>query len=226
MLNRDGAVTQSDSSDAFLFYRPGIDRHGLPHDPFNALIVPRPIGWITTCGADGQVNLAPYAFFNAVVRVPPVVAFAVNGQVADGKHKDTLRNIVERGEFVVNVAPCRLARAVVDSAVSLPADMSEAKWLDLPLLPSRCVAPPRIGGAPAHLECRLHAIHQLPGTPGSNHLIIGTVAGIHIEHAVISEGRVDIRRLDPLARLGYLDYGNLGEVFELAVPVPAAPTGT
>jgi flavin reductase (DIM6/NTAB) family NADH-FMN oxidoreductase RutF len=200
-----------------LFYRPGIDPHGLRYDPFTALVVPRPVGWITTVGSDGLVNLAPYSFFNAVVRNPPVVAFAANGVTRGGDQKDTIENLRRHGEFVVNVATVTLSAPMMTSARELPAAASEVEVSGLSMLPGRVVSVPRIAESPAHLECRLHAIQGLPGPPGRNWLVTGHVVGIHIRHEVFSDGRVDMTKLRPLARLGYLDYGTIAEIWEMRV---------
>lgn len=200
-----------------VFYRPGIDPHGLRHDPFTALIVPRPVGWITTLGPGGVVNLAPYSFFNAVVRNPPVVAFASNGSTRGGAPKDTIEHLRRHGEFVVNVATVGLAGPMMESAREFPATTSEVSAASLSLLPGRVVSVPRIAESPAHLECRLHTIQELPGPPGINWLVIGHVVGIHIRHEVFSDGRVDLAKLQPLARLGYLDYGTIADIWEMRV---------
>ncbi|MGE0800101.1 MAG: flavin reductase family protein [Lautropia sp.] len=179
--------------------------------------MPRPVGWITTLGADGLVNLAPYSFFNAVVRTPPVVAFAANGVTRCGEQKDTIENLRRHGEFVVNVATVGLSAPMMASARELPARASEVAAAGLSLLPGRVVAVPRIAESPAHLECRLHAIQDLPGPPGRNWLVIGHVVGIHIRHELFSDGRVDLAKLQPLARLGYLDYGTIADIWEMRV---------
>ncbi len=213
----DAAAIEARPEAATLFYRPGIDPHGLAHDPFTSLIVPRPVGWITTVGADGLVNLAPYSFFNAVVRSPPVVAFAANGLTRGGEQKDTIQHLRRHGEFVVNIATVALCDPMVTTARELPAMTSEVTAAGLSLLPGRVVSVPRIAESPAHLECRLHAIQELPGPAGRNWLVIGHVVGIHIRHELFTDGRVDLAKMQPLARLGYLDYGTIADIWEMRV---------
>jgi flavin reductase (DIM6/NTAB) family NADH-FMN oxidoreductase RutF len=146
-----------------------------------------------------------------------VVAFAANGVTRGGDQKDTIENLRRHGEFVVNVATVTLSAPMMTSARELPAAASEVEVSGLSMLPGRVVSVPRIAESPAHLECRLHAIQGLPGPPGRNWLVIGHVVGIHIRHEVFSDGRVDMTKLRPLARLGYLDYGTIAEFWEMRV---------
>lgn len=178
--------------------------HGLPHDPFKALIAPRPVGWISTVGADGVLNLAPYSFFNAVSERPHYVMFSsVNV-------KDSLRNIRETGEFTCSLAcwDTRLAMNLSSAAVAPHHD--EFALAQLTPAPSRFVAPPRVGESPAAFECRHWKTIELPDvTPGadSGHfLVIGQVVGIYIDDRFITDGCVDTGAMKPLARLGYMDY--------------------
>ncbi len=194
--------------------------HGLKHNPFNALIVPRPIGWISTIAANGDVNLAPFSFFNAVAYTPPMVMFACNGPHAEGGIKDSLHNIRETGEFVVNIVSYDQRHAM--NATSAPAarNVDEFGLAGLEALPSNTVSPPRVAGSPAHLECVLEQIVSLPCTTedSSNNMVIGRVTAIHIDDAVIRDGRVDISLMRPLSRLGYMDYAVVDESFELQRP--------
>ncbi len=200
-----------------MFYRPGLDGHGLAHNPFKALVAPRPIGWIASLDAAGRVNLAPYSFFNAVAEAPPMVAYASNGEkVGRPERKDTLANIRETGEFVANVVAFALKDAMNATSGSYAADADEFALVGLTPAPSRVVAPPRVAEAPAALECRLWRIVDLPGT--ANHLVIGEVVGIHIDEAAIAEGKVDVTRYQPVARLGYRDYSAVREVFQMTRP--------
>ncbi len=197
-----------------MFYRPGLDPHGLPHNPFKALVAPRPIGWISTLDAGGRPNLAPYSFFNAIADDPPMVAYANNGAKSGrAEGKDTLANIRATGEFVANIVPFALKDAMNATSGPYPADADEFELAGLAAAPCRVVAPPRVADAPAALECRLWRIIDLPGP--ANHLVIGEVVGVHIAESVLAEGMVDITRYRPVARLGYRDYAAVGEVFSM-----------
>ena len=202
-----------------MFYETDGNRHGLPHDPFKSCIVPRPIGWITTIGTDGTVNLAPYSFFNGVATDPPMVMFASGGGSEKGD-KDTLVNCERTGEFVCNMATWELRQAMSRTSASVAAGVSELDMAGLEAEPSRLVKPPRVKAAPIHLECRYHATVDLPcGTPGSrNALVLGRVIGIHISDDLLTDGRVDMDKLKPIARLGYLDYTRIDTVFTMEWP--------
>ena len=191
----------------------------LPHNPFNALVMPRPIGWISTVDAAGRANLAPYSYFNAVCAEPPYVMFAPNGP-SPGKHKDSYLNLLEVPEFVANVVSQTNGAAMNASSAPLPRGVSEFAHCGIASAPSRLVRPPRVAHALAALECRVFQIVDLPRTADGreNHVVIGEVIGIHIDDTAIADGRVDERRLEPLTRLGYMNYGTLGEVFEMLRP--------
>jgi len=203
-----------------MFYK-ASEPHGLPHNPFNGLIVPRPIGWISSMDKDGNVNLAPYSFFNGVSYFPPQVMFSSTGPHTqhDGP-KDSVRNILETGEFVHNIATWPLREAVNISAVSAPHGVAELELDALPPVPPPLVAPPRVRESPIQLECKLVKVVDLPSTQenGSNTIIFGEVIGIHIDDAVLVDGIVDIRRVDPIARLGYRDYARITETFSMDRP--------
>jgi flavin reductase (DIM6/NTAB) family NADH-FMN oxidoreductase RutF len=204
-----------------MFFRPGLDPHGLAHNPFKALVAPRPIGWISTLDAQGRANLAPYSFFNAIADTPPMVAYGSNGEKLGKRgRKDTLANIRDTGEFVVNIVPFALRHAMNASSAPLPPDVDEFAHAALTPAPSRVVVPPRVAEAPAALECRLWRIVDLPGE--SNHLTIAEVVGIHIDESVVVEGIVDVTLYRPLSRLGYRDYAAVTETFPLTRPVAAA----
>lgn len=199
-----------------MFYRPGLDPHGLAHNPFKALVAPRPIGWISTRDAEGRPNLAPYSFFNAVADAPPLVMYASAGRKAGGAGKDTLANIRATGEFVVNVVAYALREAMNATSASLPAGADEFAHAGLTPAPCRVVAAPRVAEAPAALECRVWRVIALPGR--DNVMVIGEVVGVHISDAVVVDGKVDVALYAPLARLGYRDYAAVGEVFALRRP--------
>jgi flavin reductase (DIM6/NTAB) family NADH-FMN oxidoreductase RutF len=200
-----------------MFYRPGTDPHGLAHNPFKALVAPRPIGWISSLDAEGLVNLAPYSFFNAVADTPPMVIFSNSGSRAgETGAKDSVTNIRATGEFVCNVVPLALRDPMNDTSAEHPRDVDEFEHAGLAKAPCRVVAPPRVCAAPASLECRLWRIVELPGA--ANVLVIGEVVGVHIADSVIVDGKVDVTLYQPLARLGYRDYAAVTEVFALARP--------
>ena len=200
-----------------MFYRPGVEPHGLPHDPFKAIVTPRPIGWISTVDAEGRVNLAPYSFFNAIADRPPLVAYSSTGAKPGlTERKDTLANIRETGEFVVNVVSYALRDAMNASSAGLAPETDEFEAAGLEKAPSRVVAPPRVKAAPAALECRAWKIIDLPGE--WNTLVIGEVVGVHIDDAMLRDGMLDVTLYQPLSRLGYRDYAAVAEVFALDRP--------
>jgi flavin reductase (DIM6/NTAB) family NADH-FMN oxidoreductase RutF len=203
-----------------MFYTPALRDHGLRHDPFKALVVPRPIGWISTIDAEGRCNLAPYSFFNAMATDPPVVVFGTSLRPRKAERKDSQANIEATGEFVVNLATETLKGPMNASAASLPAGGDEFVHAGLATAPSRVVRPPRVAASPVALECRHLRTVELPcETPGrTNHAVFGEVVGIHIDDALIADGRVDILRARPLARLGYMDYTVVDNVFAMDRP--------
>jgi flavin reductase (DIM6/NTAB) family NADH-FMN oxidoreductase RutF len=186
-----------------MFYEVAKRDHGLPHDPFKALVAPRPIGWISTASAKGEINLSPYSFFNAVSDQPPMVAFSSQGR------KDALTFIEETGEFVCNLATFDLRDAVNETSAPLARGESEMTLAGLTPAPSRLVKPPRVAEAPAALECR--HLQTVPLTPLSGaearyFLVIGEVVAIHIDERFIVEGLVDTAAMRPITRAGYRDY--------------------
>ena len=200
-----------------MFYRPGLDPHNLPHNPFKALVTPRPIGWISTLDPDGRANLAPYSFFNAVADAPPMVIYANNGRKPElATRKDTLANLRETGEFVCNIVPHHLRDAMNLSSGGYPPGTDEFELAGLTAAPCEVVAPPRVAEAPAALECRVWRIVELPGE--DNTLVIGEVVGVHIDDSILRDGKVDVTRYQPLSRLGYRDYASISEVFALGRP--------
>ena len=205
--------------DAAMFYEPK-DGHGLPHNPFNAIVLPRPIGWISTLDEAGRTNLAPFSFFNAVSYVPPQVMFATTGPHAAGGHKDSVRNALATGEFVANLATWELREAVNLTSTPAPSHVDELELAGLTAIPSRLVAPPRVAESPVHLECRVVTSLELP-TPDPedpNTVVFGEVVGIHIADDAIVDGLVDVGRLRPIGRLGYREYVHVRDSFELTRP--------
>ena len=197
------------------FYEPRLG-HGLPHDPFKAIVAPRPIGWISTVDGEGRVNLAPYSFFNAFNSNPPIVGFASEGR------KDSLRNVEATGEFVCNLATRPLAEVMNRSSTPLPHGESEMELAGIEPAPSRLIRPPRVGAAPAALECRLLQVvplRDLEGGALDTHLVLGQVVGVHIDRAYLVDGIFDLRAARPIGRCGYRgDYAEMGEMFEMFRP--------
>lgn len=203
-----------------MFYRTD-EPHGLPHNPFNALVVPRPIGWISSLDPHGRANLAPYSFFNAVAYSPPQVVFAATGPHRAGGDKDSVYNIERTGEFVCNLVTVDLAERMNLTSVDAPRDSDEFEVAGLTKAPSTLVKPPRVAESPAHLECTLVRIVELltdDAVKAPNRLVIGKVVGIHIDDAVLTDGRVDLALSRPLARLGYMDYAPVLDIFEMTRP--------
>lgn len=204
-----------------MFYEPDKKNHGLPRDPFKSLVVPRPIGWISTLDEDGRPNLAPYSFFNAVASDPPCVMFAAGLRPEAVAFKDSQANVEKTGEFVVNLATYDLREQMNASSAGLPAGQNEFEAAGLETLPSSMVKPPRVKGAPVHLECKYLQTVKMPSwdPERGNYVIFGRVVGIHIDDRVITEkGFVDVARFRPIARLGYMEYAVVNEVFVMNRP--------
>ncbi|MEM6374764.1 MAG: flavin reductase family protein [Pseudomonadota bacterium] len=199
-----------------MFYRPE-DGHGLPHNPFNAIVAPRPIGWISTRGAQGAENLAPYSFFNAVAYVPPQVMFASTSTKPDrGDTKDSVANIRETGVFCVNIVEYQMRDAMNASSGALGKDVDEFDHAGLARAPCTTIECSRVAEAPAALECTLTQILRLPGE--ANYAVFGEVTGIHMRDDCLKEGRFDVLAFNPLARMGYRDYTVVREIFPLERP--------
>ena len=209
-----------------MFYKTD-EPHGLPHDPFKSCVVPRPIAWVTSMHPDGTINLAPYSFFNALASDPPLVMISFNGYHAHGGEKDTLANIRATGEFVVNMVPLALKDDMNTTTANVPHEIDELALAGLDAEPAELVAPPRVRQAPIHLECALHQEVPLPCTLADsiNTMIIGRVLGVHIRDEVLVDGLVDLTRIRPLARLGYMQYTAVGDVFVMQRPSEADVLG-
>lgn len=205
-----------------MYFNPadGMKPAPLTRSPFHALVVPRPIGWISSIDAQGRVNLAPFSFFNAVCADPPCVMFCPSGPHVEGGPLDSLKNVQEVPEFVVNIADASLQDQVVLSSKEAPRAVNEFELTGLTEAPSVAVKPPRVGEAKAALECKVIAIHTLPTGANDklNAMVVGQVVGIYIDDSVIVNGRVDIALLRPLSRLGYMDYTIVESAFELERP--------
>ena len=195
-----------------MFYDAISNTHGLDRDPFMALVSPCPIGWISTLDANGVVNLAPYSFFNAVSTNPHFVMFSSGGR------KDSQRNAEETGEFVCSLATYDLREAMSRTSKHVEPHVDEMALAGLSPAPSTIVAPPRVAESPVAFECKYWRTIDLPGNdggPGNHAIVLGQVVGIHIDDDALIDGRVDITKLRPIARLGYRDYAVIDEVFEL-----------
>jgi flavin reductase (DIM6/NTAB) family NADH-FMN oxidoreductase RutF len=191
-----------------MFYRPA-EGHGLPHNPFNAIVTPRPIGWISTRGPQGD-NLAPYSFFNAAAYSPPQVTFASTGL------KDSVTNIRASRVFAVNIVEAAMLHPMSATSAELPPEVDEFAHAGVARAECTTIPCPRVDGAPATLECELIDIVTLRGR--DNFLVIGEVVGIHLRDDCLRDGRFDVTTFHPLARMGYRDYAVVRAVFELKRP--------
>ena len=205
-----------------MHYDPRIDLKPAPlrFNPLNALVAPRPIGWITSMDREGRVNLAPFSYFNAFSADPPIVGFAPNAH-ANGGGKDTLRNVQAVPEFTASIVSADLARQMNETSRQLPYGENELIAAGLTAVASKFVRTPRVAEARAALECRVFEIVALPaGTDGrGSHLVLGEVVGVYIDDALIgSNGRVDSIALAQVARLGYHDYTNVAAIYEMRRP--------
>jgi len=200
-----------------MFYEPDKNDHGKPFNPYRACIVPRPIGWISTMNVAGQVNLAPFSQFNNIGLDPAYVMFSAGGHSSGTRRKDTVANAEATGEFVYNMATYDLRKAVDLTGQIMESDVDEMAAAGLTPAPSRLVRPPRVAESPIQFECRYHQTIVLEGRDmaNTNFVVIGRVVGVHIaDHAFDDTGKVDIQRLRPLARLGYLQYTSVEHVFQ------------
>jgi flavin reductase (DIM6/NTAB) family NADH-FMN oxidoreductase RutF len=199
-----------------VFYEPGRrDTSVLPHDPFKALIAPRPIGWVTTIDRAGALNLAPYSYFNAFSSVPPILGFSSEGR------KDSVSFIEETGEFVWSMATYELRDQMNATSARLARGTSEFAHAHLTTAPSRLVRPPRVAASPCAMECGLIEIKQLrdrAGSPLDTYLVLGEVVGVFIEDRYVRAGKVDTALLQPIARCGYSDYAVVDKLFALRRP--------
>jgi flavin reductase (DIM6/NTAB) family NADH-FMN oxidoreductase RutF len=193
-----------------VFYTPeNRDRDLLPHDPFKAFVAPRPIGWVSTVGPDGEVNLAPYSYFNAVSDNPPTVMFSSDGP------KDSATFAQATDEFVWNMVTYDLREAMNQTSATLPRGENEFEFAGLEMAPSRLVAPPRVAATPVAFECKVVHRVQLP----RNIVTFGEVVGVHVDERHIVEGRFDTAGVRPIARCGYRgDYATVTELFEMIRP--------
>jgi flavin reductase (DIM6/NTAB) family NADH-FMN oxidoreductase RutF len=198
-----------------MFYTTEKNDHGLPHDPFKAIVAPRPIGWITTMSATGAINLAPYSYFNGVHSKPPLVMFASESR------KDSLAFVEETKEFVCNLATFALREQMNQTSAPYPRGVDEMRAAGLTPAPCRLVKPPRVAEAPCALECRYLQtvpLNDVNGRPLDGFVVIGQVVGVHIDERYIRNGLLDTAAMQPIARGGYHDYSVLTESFTMRRP--------
>ncbi|NLS05264.1 flavin reductase family protein [Rhizobium sp. P32RR-XVIII] len=198
-----------------MFYTTDSNKHGLSHDPFKAIVAPRPIGWIGSKGADGSINLGPYSFFNAVSDHPKIVMFSSSGR------KHSQRNAGETGVFTCNFVSRNLVEKMNLSSAAVPYGTDEFALAGLTAVPGRLVDAPYVDEAFAVLECKVTEIivpKSQSGEPTENVMVFGEVVGIHIDEAIVSNGRLDMSLARPTARMGYMDYSEASEVFEMFRP--------
>ena len=195
-------------------------KHGLRYNPFKALVAPRPIAWVSTLSLDGVPNLAPFSFFNAVAEFPPTIVFAPNNPRPGGGRKDTLTNIEATNEFVVNFCSFDLKDQMNLSSAHFPPEVDEFAEAGLTQAPSLRIKTPRVAEAPVSMECVFLQRVRLPSTNPKveNNVVFGRVVGIHIADELIVDGMIDMARYRPLARLGYMDYTVVDNVFAMDRP--------
>jgi flavin reductase (DIM6/NTAB) family NADH-FMN oxidoreductase RutF len=199
-----------------MHYDPRKGNGGLPHDPLTALVVPRPIGWISTISPTGVVNLAPYSFFNAIAGNPPFLMFASAGR------KHSQHNTERSGEFVHSLTTWELREEMNLTSAAVGHEVSEPEFARLEMAPSVVVKPPRVKRSPVAFECKYVKSVDLPGPGGKPHMfeiVIGEVVSIYIDDAVIVEGKVELSGSRPIARLGSLDeYAVVDTIFKMKRP--------
>lgn len=198
-----------------MFYDAVKNDHGLPYDPFKAIVAPRPIGWITAMSATGEINLAPYSYFNAVSNRPNIVIFSSDGR------KDSVAFIEETREFVCSLTTWDLREQMNATAAPLARGTNEMERAGLKPAPSRLVKPPRVADSPCALECRLLQIVRLDDINGrrlDSHVVFGQVVGVYIDDRFIVDGRLDTAAMKPIARCGYDDYAVFDSVFSMIRP--------
>lgn len=211
-----------------LFFQPeetttsaGLAALGLKHNPVTALLLPRPIAWISTVNGEGFANLAPFSFSGMVSQSPPMLMFCANATHVEGGDKDTLSNVRATGEFVFNLATFELRHEMNASSAMLPRNVDEFEAVGLEKAACRIVAAPRVARTPISLECKVVAIVDLPPDEQAgtrNTATIGRIVGVHVRRDLVSDGIIDVMRAEPLARLGYLDYAICGEPFVMERP--------
>lgn len=198
-----------------MFYDTRKNDHGLPHNPFKAIVTPRPIGWITTMSAKGEVNLAPYSFFNGITDRPPIVMFSSEG------HKDSVALAEETKEFVCSLATYDLRMEMNATSAPLARGENEMIAAGLESAPSRLVKPPRVAASPCALECqwiKTVSFDDIDGKALDRYVVFGHVVGVYIEDRFLNNGRLDTKAMKPIARCGYDEYAVVDSVFSLKRP--------
>ena len=199
-----------------IFFEPQKrDKALFPHDPFKAMVIPRPVGWISTISRAGELNLAPYSYFNGFSTSPMIVGFSSEGE------KDSCAFAMESGEFVWSMATWALREQMNATAAPLPRGQSEFGFARIETAPSRLVRPPRVAASPAALECRVTEMVKLKDLDGSDtgrRLVLGRVVGLHVDERYLKDGRLDAAAMQPIARCGYDEYTVLERVFSMARP--------
>lgn len=207
-----------------MYYEPDKRNHGLPYTPLSSCIIPRPIGWISTLSRSGKINLAPFSYSNIISWEPGFVMFSAAGQNPDYRRKDSVVNAEETGEFVYNMATYELRDAVTLTAKIIDSSIDEMAAAGLTPAPSHQVKAPRVLESPINIECKYYTTVVLPGqTMASNHhMVIGRILGVHIrDDCFTPEGKIDVLKIRPLARVGYLDYTSVESIF----PMDFGPDG-
>ncbi len=198
-----------------MFYDTRKNDHGLPHNPFKAIVAPRPIGWITSMNAKGEINLAPYSFFNGITDRPPIVMFSSEGP------KDSVAFVEETKEFVCSLATYELRAQMNETSAPLPRGISEMHAAGLAPAPSRLVKPPRVAASPCALECKWLKTVKLDDVDGrtlDRYVVFGQAIGIYIDDRFLKNGRLDTAAMRPVARLGYDQYAVVEQVFAMQRP--------
>lgn len=203
-----------------MFYEPSKNNHGLEQNPFKSCVVPRPIAWISTRDKNGKPNLAPYSYFNAVCDNPAMVMFAATTTKIGNRVKDSVTNAEETGEFVVNIATYELREAMNQTSAELPIGANEFELAQLEMEASVLVKAPRVKLSPIHLECIYHQTILLPSNDPKRQarMVLGKVIGVHIADHIIVDGRVDLKKVLPISRLGYREYGVIDHIFTMQKP--------
>lgn len=200
------------------------EHHGLKHNPFTALVAPRPIGWISTYGPNRELNLAPYSFFNGVSYTPPQVIFSAGARGKRGETptaKDSLANVERTGAFVANLVTWDLREPMNMTSAECPPEIDEFELAGLTPEPAEQVDAPRVKESPVHFECELVKTIETKSRDGfgPNIIVLGEVVGIHIDESVIKDGMIDYTKTRPIARLGYLaDYAATTDLFQMRRP--------
>lgn len=197
-----------------MFYQPK-NGHQLPHNPLKAIVTPRPIGWIGTRSKEDALNLAPYSFFNVICDNPPLVMFCSSG------YKDSVAFVEETGEFTANMVGAHLAKEMNATSVNSPRGVSEFDYAGLTPAACEMIKAPRVAEAYAALECVAVEVKRLTDKDGAlaeSYMVIGEIVGVHIDEAILVDGRIDITKSQPVSRLGYMDFATTDKVYEMFRP--------